>query len=356
MSNKTQHTNLRAAKKAKQDEFYTQLTDIEKELKHYRGQFKDQIVFCNADDPFESNFFKYFAANFNLLGLKRLIATSYAGSPIVGDQLSILDIEGVKKEERKEPMKIEINEVKDFNNDGAVDITDVEHLLKHDKNSAQSLKGSGDFRSDECVEILKEADIVVTNPPFSLFREYVSHLISYDKKFLIIGSQNAITYKEVFNYIKSNQLWIGYKSGDMSFRVPDHYEARQTRFWIDESGQKWRSLGNICWYTNLDISKRHEDLILFKNYSSEEYPMYDNYNAINVNKVRDIPVNYEGYMGVPITFLDKFNPSQFEIFGIMNTGEENKGIRYENTPHGRPIVNGVEKYLRIIIRKIEYEN
>ena len=344
--------NLHQAKKSKNDEFYTQLSDIEKELKHYKKHFKDKVVYCNADDPFESNFFKYFASNFNLLGLKKLIATSYAGSPVVGKQLSLFDIEGVKTEKKKEPIKIEINEVKDFNNDGAVNILDVEYLLKYDKNSATKLKENGDFRSQECLEILEEVDIVVTNPPFSLFREFLQLLVSHKKNFLIIGSQNAVTYKDVFSLIKENKVWLGYNSGDMHFKVPEYYEERATRFWIDETGQKWRSLGNICWFTNLDISKRHEDLILYKTYSPDECPEYDNYNAINVNKVADIPIDYKGAMGVPITFLNKYNPNQYEIISA-NDIRKNENVPYKE--HGLikdkdGTINGNPTYVRIVIK------
>ena len=218
------------------------------------------------------------------------------------------------------------------------------------------LKGDGDFRSEECIELLKQADIVVTNPPFSLFREYVGQLMKYKKKFVIVGNQNAITYKEIFPLIQDNRIWLGSALAFAKFRVPDYYEPRATRFWVDETGQKWRSMGNICWFTNLDIAKRHEELIMYKTYNSNDYPKYENYEAINVNKVADIPMDYYGIMGVPITFLDKYNPDQFELFGIMNTGEQNTGIRYPNTPHGRPLINGVEKYLRLIIRRKNYEN
>ncbi len=346
------NTSLTKAKKAKNDEFYTQLSDIEKELKHYKKHFKNKIVYCNADDPFESNFFKYFASNFNLLGLKKLIATSYAGSPIIGKQLSLFDIEGVKTEKKKEPIKIEINEVKDFNKDGAVNILDIEYLLKNDKNSATKLNENGDFKSKECLKILEEVNIVVTNPPFSLFREFLQLLVDYNKNFLIIGSQNAVTYKEVFSLIKDNKVWLGYNSGDMHFKVPDYYEEKATRFWIDETGQKWRSLGNICWFTNLDISKRHEDLILFKSYTPEEYPEYDNYNAINVNKVAEIPIDYKGAMGVPITFLNKYNPEQFKIISSNDIRKNNK-VPYKE--HGLikdkdGTINGKPTYVRIVIK------
>ena len=306
--------NLNAAKTAKKDEFYTQLSDIERELQHYWPHFQGKTVLCNCDDPYESNFFKYFALRFNQLGLKKLICTCYDGSPVVGTQLSLfsLDKEG---NEKKTAYKVEITEVPDVNGDGAIDLTDVELLIKDDKNVLSSLHGNGDFRSQECIELLKEADIVVTNPPFSLFREYIGQLMEYGKKFLIIGNQNNVTYKEIFPLLMENKVWLGYKTGDMAFKVPDDYEARETRYWQDETGQKWRSLGNICWFTNLDHNKRHEMLDLVCRYSSEEYPAYDNYNAINVNKVDNIPCNYDGIMGVPITFLDKYNPEQFEIIG-----------------------------------------
>ena len=203
------------------------------------------------------------------------------------------------------------------------------------------LKGDGDFRSAECIDLLKEADIVVTNPPFSLFREYVAQLIKYDKKFLIIGQQNAIHYSDIFPLIKANKLWLGYNNGDMAFKVPQHYEERATRFWIDENGQKWRSMGNICWFTNLDIKKRHENLILYKNFNPIEYPTYDNYQAINVGKYADIPCDYEGIMGVPITFLNKFNPDQFELIGTSTS----------DMPKGAPYINGKRIYERILIRR-----
>ena len=311
---------LSAANKAKKDEFYTQLSDIENELRHYKEHFKGKTVLCNCDDPYESNFFKYFAINFNHLGLKKLICTCYAGSSVVYTQLSFFGEEEAigKPQTEKKPYKIEITEVKDMNDDGAVDLTDVELSLKSVDGQPTLLKGNGDFRSEECIELLKQADIVVTNPPFSLFREYLAQLISYDKKFLIIGSQNNITYKEVFPLLKDDKIWLGYKSGDMAFTVPDSYEARETRFWIDETGQKWRSLGNICWFTNLDIDKRHEQMILYKSYTPEEYPHYDNYDAIEVSKIAEIPCDYDGIMGVPITFLDKYSPEQFVILGITD--------------------------------------
>ena len=242
-----------------------------------------------------------------------------------------------------------------------------DHIPNAEEIGVKALKGDGDFRSKECIELLKEADIVVTNPPFSLFREYVAQLMEYDKKFLIIGNQNAIKYKEIFPLLKANKVWLGYQFGDMKFKVPDFYEPRETRFWIDETGQKWRSLGNICWFTNLDIKKRHEDLILYKYYTPEEYPTYANYNAIDVSKTADIPCDYDGLMGVPITFMDKYNPEQFEIIGMAHgdAGVElglspydrilkkfNKGLRDGDLYYlkeGNPIV----PYTRIVIRKIK---
>lgn len=206
-----------------------------------------------------------------------------------------------------------MSELKDTNGDGREDLFDVQELIKH---RIRYLKGDGDFRSDESIELLKQADIVVTNPPFSLFREYVSLLMAHKKKFVIIGSQNAIAYKEIFPLIKNNQLWLGWKAGDMAFKVPHYYPPRDTRYWEDKKGQKWRSLGNICWFTNLDIAKRHEKLELYKKYNSEDYPKYFNYDGIDVDKVDSIPEDYDGVMGVPITFLDKFNPDQFEIIGM----------------------------------------
>lgn len=346
---------LSNANKAKKDEFYTQLSDIENELRHYKHHFRGKTVFCNCDDPYESNFFKYFAMNFNHLGLKKLICTCYAGSPVVYTQMSFFgddEVVGTSESDRK-PYKIEITEVTDLNGDGAVDLTDVELLLQSVDGKPELLNGDGDFRSDECIELLKEADIIVTNPPFSLFREYVAQLIEYNKKFIIVGNQNAITYKEIFPLLKDNKLWLGYKSGDMAFTVPDSYESRETRFWIDENGKKWRSLGNICWFTNLDIEKRHEDFILFRDYTPEEYPQYDNYDAIEVSKTADIPCDYYGVMGVPITFMDKFNPEQFEILGATESEGKgfSNGLWKEDSKVAQPLINGERKYKRIFIKR-----
>lgn len=343
--------SLHAANKAKEDEFYTQLRDIENELSHYRHHFKDKIVLCNCDDPYESNFFKYFASNFNHLGLKKLISTCYVSSPISHkefdwDSLQWVNPSPGSDDVKKHPYKIEITKVEDYNGDGAVNLADVEYLLKNDANTSTMLKGDGDFRSEECIEALKEADIVVTNPPFSLFREYVATLMKYDKKFLIIGNQNAITYKEFFPLLKENKVWLGYHNGDMSFMVPDDYEERQTRFWIDEKGQKWRSLGTISWYTNLDIEKRHKPLDLIPKYDPEKYPRYDNYDAIEVSKVSEIPCDYMESMGVPITFMDKFCPEQFEIVGFRK-GADGQDLVYTRERESLSVSENTDKKERM---------
>lgn len=306
--------NLNAAKMAKKDEFYTQLSDIERELRHYWQHFRDKVVLCNCDDPYESNFFKYFALRFNQLGLKKLICTCYNGSPVQGKELMI-HFDGYDDEEpTKIAYKVEITEVKDENGDGAVDLSDVKYLLQNDKN-VMSVLETGDFRSQECIELLKQADIVVTNPPFSLFREYIGQLVEYKKKFLIIGNINVVTYKEVFPLIKDNQLWLGpsITSGDRKFFVPDDYPLNAAGCGIDADGHRYIRVKGVRWFTNLDHNKRHEDLDLVCHYTPEEYPKYVNYDAIEVGKTLDIPYDYRGLMGVPITFLDKYNPEQFEI-------------------------------------------
>lgn len=319
--------SLKAAVRAKEDEFYTQLTDIEKELRHYKQHFRGKTILCNCDDPFESNFFKYFVLNFNRLGIKKLIATCYSGSPIANQQLSIFDVLGTGEENANKPYKAIVTQVYDQTGDGGVDMLDVAELFKIGVNELVELNGDGDFRSEECLALMDESDIVVTNPPFSLFREYISTLLEHNKHFVIIGSQNAITYKEFFPLLMQNKVWLGYGNGDMSFRVPEYFEPRETRFWVDEDGQKWRSLGNIAWFTNLDIRKRHEEMILVRRYNTSEYPEYDNYNAIEVSKTADIPCDFTGIMGVPITFMYKYNPDQFEIVGLVNGKDYLAGIK-----------------------------
>ena len=352
--------NLSAAKTAKKDEFYTQLTDIERELQHYWPHFRGKTVLCNCYDPYESNFFKYFALRFNQLGLKKLICTSYNGSPVQGNELK-LPFEFEDDEPKKVAHKVVITEVKDLNGDGAVDLSDVRYLLQNDKNVISTLK-TGDFRDSECIELLKEADVVVTNPPFSLFREYVAQLMEYNKSFLIIGNINAVTYKEVFPLIKENRLWLGpsITSGDRKFNVPNDYPLNAAGCGVDSDGKRFIRVKGVRWFTNLDHNKRHEELDLVCRYSKEQYPMYDNYNAINVAKTVDIPYNYDGYMGVPITFLDKYNPNQFEIIwqACGNTrasapSDVLKELQYK--PHsedrgGCGVINGKRQYARVIIR------
>lgn len=329
--------DLAKAKDAKKDEFYTQLDDIAKELRFYKSYFKDKVVFCNCDDPYESNFFKYFALNFNALGLKKLIATCYNGSPVSGNEL-LLDFGDTVDDPKKIAYKVEISEVTDVNGDGAINLSDVQYLMQNDKNVITILKGNGDFRSEECIELLKQSDIVVSNPPFSLFREYVALLVKYNKQFLIIGNQNAITYKEIFPLIKENKMWLGITMNGSNrwFQVPDSYSS----YHKIENGKKYAFVAQVVWFTNLDHHVRNEWLILFKNYSDAEYPKYDNYDAINVNKATEIPIDYNGVMGVPITFLHKYNPNQFEIIKFRK-GNDDKDLS----------VNGKCPYFRILIRK-----
>lgn len=369
------NSNLNAASKAKKDEFYTQLVDIEKELSHYKEHFRGKTVLCNCDDPFESNFFKYFALNFNALGIRKLICTCYAGSPIVYTQLSFTgdgDQVFAVEESKKKPYKIEITAVEDINQDGAVDLTDIRLLLQSVDGKPELLQGDGDFRSPECVDLLKEADIVVTNPPFSLFREYMALLVEYDKQFLIIGNVNAITYKEVFPLIMENKLWLGASihSGDREFRVPDSYPLQSSGWRIDENGIKYIRVKGVRWFTNLDYAERHENLILYRQYTPEEYPTYDNYAAIEVGKTSEIPCDYDGIMGVPITYMDKHNPDQFEILGMCEnldlyhlktrvySPQECRDRYYElfgkkgtYDLNAAGVLNGKKVYQRILIRR-----
>lgn len=322
MARKVHHSLLTKAKTNKKDEFYTQLIDIESELKHYENHFKDKVVYCNCDDPRVSNFFNYFSSNFEKLGLKKLITACYKNQ-----EKDLFDNKKTEKGffnilTRKKGEKNKLN----------ADATNIVHF-----------KNDGDFRSSESIELLKQSDIVVTNPPFSLFREYVEQLMKYDKKFLIIGNINAITYKEIFKLIKENKAWLGINLGRgiSGFIVPEHYELYGTEARIDSSGNRIVSPNNCLWLTNLDTFKRHEDIDLTKTYYGNEieYPKYDNYDGINVNKTKDIPKDYEGFMGVPITFLHKFNPDQFEIIKFRK-GNDEKDLS----------INGKCPYFRILIR------
>jgi len=324
----TKNTQLQKANSSKNDEFYTELTDIEKELRHYKDHFKGKTVFCNCDDPRISSFFHYFSHNFEKLGIKKLIATCYKNQN--ADLFSRNDSEKAVYQEYEGD--------KNGNNVPDPDEIGIKHF-----------NGDGDFRSSECIELLKQADIVVTNPPFSLFREYVAQLIEYEKKFIIIGNQNAITYKEIFKLIKDNKIWAGVDNGGTKwFKVPDHYDIQTETRIKTENGQKYFSMGSVYWFTNLNTRKRQEDIILYKTYygNESEYPTYDNYDAINVNKVADIPMDYEGAMGVPITFIDKYNPNQFEILGNLGS----------YAPDGYSLssaifINGKKMFKRILIKR-----
>ena len=326
------NSNLSAAVKAKKDEFYTQLTDIEKEMRYYKKHFNGKTVFCNCDDPFESNFFKYFVLNFNRLGLKKLIATCYFSSPIVGQQLQYhcdkngqmsfsFGYETEVTDGAKRPYKAIVTQVYDKTGDGGVDMVDVAELFVSGENQLTELEGDGDFRSAECLALLDESDIVVTNPPFSLFREFVNVLIQREKHFIILGNVNAITYKEFFPLIRDNKVWIGASihSGDRKFYVPDDYPLNASGCGMDEDGRRFIRVKGVRWYTNLDIRQRHEEMILVKKYAPELYEHFDNYDAINVDVTTDIPCDYAGLMGVPITFLDKYSPDQFEIIGVTQS-------------------------------------
>lgn len=333
LTKKDLNKNLHKAKANKKDEFYTQLSDIEKELKHYKKHFKNKIVYCNCDDPRVSNFFHYFSYNFERLGLKKLITTCYQNQ----------DMNLYSKNNSKQAIYLEYIGDKNGNN-----IPDIEEIgINH-------LNGDGDFRSEESIELLKQADIVVTNPPFSLFREYISQLIEHNKQFIIVGHQNAITYKDIFKFIKENKLWLGAENGGTKwFEVNDDYDIKTESRKKIENGKKYFSMGNVVWFTNLDIKKRHEDIILYKPYTEIEYPSYENYNAINIAKVAEIPLDYNGTMGVPITFLYKYNPDQFEILGMASSAGYNKeivGIPFLGDKDARPILNGKNTYARIFIR------
>lgn len=301
------NAGLNAAAAAKKDEFYTQLPDIEKEVAHYGDHFRGKIVYCNCDDPTISNFFKYFSLKFSDLGLKKLVTTCYKNQQ--RDLFSRHDVE--------KAIKLEYD---GFRED--------ERVPKVEDIGVTYLDGDGDFRSQECIDILKQADVVVTNPPFSLFREYIAQMMENGKQFLVIGNANAITYKEIFPLIKENRIWLGpsITSGDREFGVPDHYPLTAATHRIDEDGKKFIRVKGVRWFTNLDHHKRHEELILFRKFTPKDCPAYDNYDAIEVNKTKDIPMDYAGAMGVPITFLDKYNPDQFEILGITDR-DNNSGLK-----------------------------
>ena len=323
------NTNLNKAKKAKSDEFYTSIKSIEDELKHYTKHFKNQVVYCNCDDPEWSNFFRYFYQNFSKLKLKKVICSFY--NPGTGVNLST-EKPYISIVEPDENGKLEYIKI--------------------------SLNGDGDFSSDECKYLLLQSNIVCTNPPFSLFRKYVAQLMKYEKKFLIIGNVNAITYKEIFPLIKNNKIWAGFSfNKTMEFIMPDSYELKGKAF-IDDEGKKHGFVPGICWFTNLDIKKRNENLILWKTYTPEEFPKYDNYDAINVDKVANIPCDYYEAMGVPITFLDKFNPDQFEIIGLSEDGGKglSNGLRHENSKVSHPLIRGVRTYRRLFICRVVSDN
>ncbi len=338
MANK--NTNLQNAKNAKDDEFYTRYEDIENEVMRYKKHFNNKIVLCNCDDPFESNFCKFFLKNFNILNLKRLICTTYYSSKIASKELEIFKND--KKTSKKIGFVLDVTKFSDVN--GLIS-DEIIHDFLEKSNCIKRLNGDGDFQSNECVEYLKLSDIIVTNPPFSLFREFVSIITKFNKKFLIIGNQNALTYKEIFPLIKNDKVWTGFQFGEMKFRVPKSSKPRTTRYWVDESGQKWRSLGNAMWLTNLDNERRHRQIVLTKKYSPKEYPKYDNYDAINVKTINDIPYDFYGIMGVPITIINRYNSDQFEIVGEANHGSDSEYDLF------KPILNGKELYKKILIRR-----
>jgi hypothetical protein len=386
MPSRPSNRSLHAAKATKQDEFYTQYVDIQKEVEAYLDfdpdTFRGKVVYCNCDDPFESNFFKYFAANFNKLGLKKLVTTSYDGSPIAGAQLTFGEYdEGNGKRQKPKALAVEIEEVTDVNGDGATGIEDVKLFLKQNSHTRTPLAQGGDFRSAECVELLKQSDIVVTNPPFSIFRDYVALLVKHRKKFLIIGNTNSITYKEIFPLIKGNRLWLGCTNFNvgMFFEVPDDW--KHFHHIDEETGRKIARVSTSCWYTNLDHGRRHHPLNLMNMADNlrfsrtlsgkAAYDRYDNYDAIEVGTYKEIPSDYDGVMGVPITFLDKYNPDQFEIVGTTESNDPGNAFRTRvytsrecrdayRKRFGKPgvydlnasgVVNGVKVFKRVLIRR-----
>ena len=343
MPTNSNNRNLNQAKSAKKDEFYTQLPDIENELRFYKAHFKDKVVYCNCDDPRISNFFHFFSYNFEHYGLKKLITTCYKNQ----------NMDLFSREEEEQAICLEYHG--DQNGNCVPDLEEI---------GVKTLKGDGAFQSEECISLLQKADIVVTNPPFSLFRTYINQLIEYDKKFLIIGNLNATTYKEVFSLIVQNKVWLGpsITSGDREFGVPDDYPLEAAGFRIDENGQKYIKVKGVRWFTNLPHEKRHEDLILFRHYDPDLYPKYDNYDAIEVSKVADIPCDYDGAMGVPISFLDKYNPNQFEILGSFNAGHHGEALgakKVETISKGKllmwngPVIDKKPLYKRVVIKRLK---
>lgn len=303
------NSKLHKAKAAKNDEFYTQFDDIAAELQYYWQHFEGKTVYCNCDDPYESNFCKYFILKFNSLKIKRLITTSYVKSAIQNKELSLYDYEPESEKTTRKPHKIDITYVPEW----VKTLDDVKKFLKDEK-LVVKLNGSGDFASPECAELLKQSDIVCTNPPFSLFRDYVLQLIEYKKNFIIIGNKTSIGCQEIFNLVIKNKIWLGYNPKVKEFRVPDHYEGKLISKGSD--GIKYaKNIGNVCWYTNLDHKKRHEKIDLVLKYSPEKYPKYYNYDGIDVDNIAEIPFDYDGFMGVPVSIMDKYNPEQFEIIG-----------------------------------------
>ena len=317
---------LSSSRKVKNDEFYTRLCDVENELKHYQKHFEGKTVLCNCDDPWVSNFFHYFSYNFKKLKLRKLITTCYKSQ----------DMNHFSKNDSDKAIYLKYDGDKNNNKVPNPNEIGIFHL-----------ESDGDFRSEECIEILKQCDIVCTNPPFSLFREYVEQLMEYKKKFLIIGTWNAVAYGEIFKLIKNDKIWIGVNSNRnfSGFVVPHNYSSPGEETYIDEDGNKVIFTGHNCWFTNLDNKKRHEDLLCYAKYDKEKYPKFDNYNAINVNYVKDIPANYKGKIGVPISFMNKYNPDQFEILGKMST------TKIDEYNYGYPYIDGKKKFARIIIKR-----
>jgi len=374
MSRNATNKLLHKAKKSKSDEFYTQYCDIQKEITAYLefnpNVFKDKVVYCNCDDPFESNFFRYFVLNFERLGLKRLITTSYKPSPVANSQLGLFGDDKTLEESKGRPKitanKFVINSVGDIDGNGEFSLKDVALQLKQNKkNEWTPFEGDGDFRSDESIALLKQSDIVITNPPFSLFREHLKQIIEYKKKFLIIGNINAITYKEVFPLIKENKIWLGTGMGRWisGFIVPESYELYGTEARIDEDGNRIVATNNCLWLTNLDHGKRYQalplmtmsDNIKFSSHNKikgQEYKKYDNYDAIEVPFTDAIPSDYGGAMGVPITFLDKYSPEQFEIISANDIRlNEDIPFKYHGLIKDKDgAINGKPTYVRVVIK------